>query len=91
MFDVALEQDIGDIEQRGWKAHLELSNIGSFPNSLVGARDNVEFSLALVGTIGMSSNRWWVGGETCANWNSWSQLEQRKVTLRAFFQCIRLS
>lgn len=44
-------------------AHLELSNIGSFPNSRVGVRDNVEFSLAFVCTIGMSSNRWLADGE----------------------------
>ena len=53
-----------------WKAYLELSNIGSFPNSLVVARDNVEFNLALVCTRGMSSNRWWVGGETCTDRNT---------------------
>jgi hypothetical protein len=64
-----------------WKAYLELSNIGSFPNSLVDARDNVEFSLALVGTIGMSSNRWWVGGETCADRYPSSQPEVEKENL----------
>ena len=53
-------------------AHLELSNIGSFPNSRVGVRDNVEFSLAFVCTIGMSSNRWLADGEPYVEINYFS-------------------